>query len=50
VLVTNNTQFLAQLPVAVMARVIHRRPGLHAWTDDSSSLLPILQWRLPVHQ
>jgi spermidine synthase len=50
VLVTNNTQFLAQLPVAMMARAIHRKPGLPAWTDDSSSLLPILQWRLPVHQ
>jgi spermidine synthase len=50
VLVTNNTQFLAQLPVAMMARAIHRKPGLHAWTDDNSSLLPILQWRLPVHQ
>jgi hypothetical protein len=46
VLVTNNASFLAQPVVEAMARHIPRKPGLHAWTDDNSSLLAILQWRL----
>jgi spermidine synthase len=50
VLVTNNTAFLAQPQVAAFAREIQRRPDLRAWTDDYSSLLPILQWRLPSRQ
>jgi spermidine synthase len=47
VLVTNNAAFLAQRQVAAFAREIRPRPDLRAWTDDYSSLLPILQWRLP---
>lgn len=50
VLVTNNKQFLAQTEVAIMARNIPSKPGLQAWTDDYSSLLPILQWKLPSRQ
>jgi hypothetical protein len=47
VLVTNNAAFLAQPQVAAFAREIPPKPGLRAWTDDYSSLLPLLQWRLP---
>jgi hypothetical protein len=47
VLVTDNAQFFAQMQVASVGRDIHRKPGLRAWTDDDSSLLPILAWRLP---
>jgi len=50
VLVTNNTGFLAQPMIAAMARPIPPRPGLRVWTDDYSSLLPILQWRRPDQQ
>lgn len=47
VLVTGNADFWAKPEVAAAARLIRRRPELHAWTDDNSSLLPLLQWRLP---
>ncbi len=47
VLVTDNTAFLAQPRVVTFARRIYLRGGPPAWTDDYSSLLPILQWRLP---
>jgi spermidine synthase len=47
VLVTNNSRFLAQPQVAAFAREIRTRPDLPAWTDDYSSLLSILQWRVP---
>lgn len=47
VLVTNNAAFLAQPQVAAFARTIHARSDLPAWTDNYSSLLPILQWRMP---
>jgi hypothetical protein len=47
VLVTNRTDFFRQPVVAAMAHGIPLQPGLRAWTDDYSSLLPILQWRLP---
>ena len=47
VLVTQNAGFFAQPQVAVAARAVLPKAGLHAWTDDNSSLLPILQWRLP---
>jgi spermidine synthase len=46
VLVTDNSAFFAQPLVEAFARTILRKPGLHAWTDDNSSLVPILQWRL----
>jgi hypothetical protein len=47
VLVTNNTAFLAQPQVAAFAREVPAKPGLRPWTDDYSSLLPLLQWRMP---
>ena len=47
VLVTNQGGFFAQPQVAAFARAIVLKPGLRAWTDDYSSLLPLLQWRLP---
>jgi hypothetical protein len=46
VLVTDDAKFFLQPDVASAALAIRRKPGLHAWTDDYSSLLPILQWRL----
>ncbi|HEX3986718.1 MAG TPA: fused MFS/spermidine synthase [Acidobacteriaceae bacterium] len=50
VLVTNNAAFLAQPVVAAMARPIPPRRDLRVWTDDYSSLLPILQWGRPDQQ
>lgn len=50
VLVTNNAAFLAQPIIAAMARPIPPRPDLRVWTDDYSSLLPILQWKRPDQQ
>jgi hypothetical protein len=47
VLVTNNAGFLAEPQVVAFARKIPAEPGLRVWTDDYSSLLPLLQWRLP---
>ncbi len=44
VLVTNNAEFLAQPQVALAAWPIRRKAGLYPWTDDRSSLLPLLQW------
>jgi hypothetical protein len=46
VLVTNNAAFLAQPAIAAMSESISPRAGLRAWTDDNSSLLPILRWQL----
>jgi hypothetical protein len=37
--------FFEQPELAYSAHPIHRQPGLRVWTDDYSSLLPILQWR-----
>ncbi|MBB6145396.1 spermidine synthase/peptidoglycan/LPS O-acetylase OafA/YrhL [Silvibacterium bohemicum] len=47
VLVTSNSAFLAQPQIAALAMDIHRKAEVTAWTDDNSSLLPLLQWRLP---
>jgi len=47
VLVSNNAAFFVQPQVAASAREIPAKAGLRAWTDDYSSLLPLLQWRLP---
>lgn len=47
VLVTDREDFFRQPAVASVARAIPIQPGLRVWTDDYSSLLPILQWRLP---
>ena len=50
VLVTDNADFFRQSALATAARVVRLHPGLRPWTDDYSSLLPILQWRLPGSQ
>lgn len=47
VLVTNNSAFLSQPPVVLASLPVHLKPGLRTWTDNYSSLLPILQWRRP---
>jgi hypothetical protein len=44
VLVTDNSAFLAQPQVAVAAKPPILKPGLRLWTDDYSSLLPLLRW------
>jgi hypothetical protein len=47
VLLCDRANFFQQPTVAAAARIIPLQPGLRAWTDDDSSLLPVLQWRLP---
>ncbi|HVT99780.1 MAG TPA: hypothetical protein VHE33_19935, partial [Acidobacteriaceae bacterium] len=47
VLVSNNAAFFGQPEVAALARKISAKAGLRAWTDDYSSLLPLLQWKVP---
>ena len=49
VLVTRNEAFFAQPDLAI-AEPIPPHPGLRAWTDDNSSLLPILRWRMAAAQ
>ncbi|MGP8250505.1 MAG: spermidine synthase [Terracidiphilus sp.] len=44
VLVGDNADFFAQPQVAVAARAPILKPGLRLWTDDYSSLLPLLRW------
>ena len=44
VLVTNNSAFLGQPVVAAAAKPPIFKPGLRLWTDDYSSLLPLLRW------
>jgi spermidine synthase len=44
VMVTDNASFLAQPQVAAAGRVPVFKPGLRLWTDDYSSLLPLLRW------
>jgi predicted O-methyltransferase YrrM len=44
VLVTDNAAFFAQPQVAAAGRAPVLRPGLREWTDDYSSLLPLLHW------
>ncbi len=44
VLLTNNASFFARPQISAVAETISRKPNLRAWTDDRSSLLPILQW------
>ncbi len=46
VLVTSDAAFFAQPEVAAFALRIPDKPGLRVWTDDYSSLLPLLQWRV----
>ena len=43
-LLSDNADFLAQPEVARSARQPQEIPGLRPWTDDFSSLLPVLHW------
>jgi hypothetical protein len=43
-LVSDNADFFAQPEVAAGSRPVRYQPGLRLWTDDYSSLLPILRW------
>lgn len=45
VLVTDNKKFLALPEITQAAGQIEAKPGLRLWTDDYSSLLPILRLR-----
>jgi hypothetical protein len=49
VLLTDHAAFFGQPDIARAARMIPRKPGMRAWTDDFSSLLPIVQWK-PLNQ
>jgi hypothetical protein len=44
VLVSNNMDFFQQPEIASAARSIPAESGLQLWTDDYSSLLPIMKW------
>ena len=44
VLASDNEAFFAQPEVAAAARPPMFKPGLQLWTDDYSSLLPLLRW------
>jgi hypothetical protein len=43
VLVTSNEAFLADEAVTSARQAIEIPPGLHRWTDDYNSLLPVLR-------
>ena len=43
-LLSDNAAFFAQPEVAAEARPPVLKPGLRLWTDDYSSLLPLLRW------
>jgi hypothetical protein len=49
VLLTSNEQFLAMPEVAAVAHPTLSRSNVSLWTDDYSSLLPILKWKLRTH-
>lgn len=44
VLVTDDADFFRQPEVAAAGRAPVYKPGLRVWTDDYSSLLPLLRW------
>ena len=44
VLVSGNAAFFAQPQVAAAGKPPMLKPGLRLWTDDYSSLLPLLRW------
>jgi spermidine synthase len=50
VLVTANEKFLELPEIAKASEKIEPKPGLRLWTDDYSSLLPILNLRLPTNK
>jgi len=43
-LLTDDAAFLARPEVAAHAHAAAEKPGLKVWTDDYSSLLPVLRW------
>ncbi len=45
VLLSNDPEFFSQPKVSEAAAPIERRPELRFWTDDYSSLWPVLKWR-----
>jgi hypothetical protein len=47
VLITNNQLFLSAKDVREGASSIDMRPGVRLWTDDYSSVLPLLRWTEP---
>jgi hypothetical protein len=44
ILVSEDNAFFAKPEVARVARPPEDKAGLRPWTDDSSSLLPVLHW------
>jgi hypothetical protein len=44
ILLSDNAEFFAQPAVVRAARQPETLPGLRPWTDDFSSLLPVLRW------
>jgi SAM-dependent methyltransferase len=49
-LVTNNNEFLARKEIHDAAEAIKPNPKLRLWTDDYSSLLPLMRWQSPPEQ
>jgi SAM-dependent methyltransferase len=47
VLLTTDAEFFFQPKVSEAAEPIERRSHLRLWTDDYSSLWPVLKWRMP---
>jgi hypothetical protein len=45
VLVSGNAAFFERPEIAFVAKPIANMRGVRAWTDDYSSLLPILEWQ-----
>jgi len=43
-LLSDNSDFFAQPEVASVGHKPNEIPGLRPWTDDFSSLLPVLRW------
>jgi SAM-dependent methyltransferase len=46
VLMSANQAFLGRPEIASVSRPLTEMPGLRLWTDDYSSLLPLLKWRV----
>jgi spermidine synthase len=44
-LLTTNQEFFAQPEIAAAARQPHRQANVRLWTDDYSSILPVLLWK-----
>jgi spermidine synthase len=50
VLLSTDPEFFSQGKVSEAAAPVERRSGLRFWTDDYSSLWPVLKWRAPSKQ